>query len=188
VPLREGSSAGAGPRTVLLLGLVLELACSSGRAEPGRQGSAGREGAPEAKGAPAGGFRLSYRLRGGIAGFDVRFVIDGSGSATYARLRPRPLRVAHRFGGEEMRALARLVKESGFLALEPRYEPAFPVSDAFTYELRWEEEGVTREVTASDGAPLPEALVRLREAIGALERTIIAEGAPVAGSDEPDRR
>jgi hypothetical protein len=156
-------------RAVGLLGAVLAL---TGASACGR--SAGGEEEPAGPDAPR--WRLSYRLSGGIAGFDVEFEVDASGRARYERRHPRPLLRSGVLASAEVEALARLVRTSGFLGLEPRYESKVPVSDAFVYAIRWQADGREQVVLASDGAAMPPAFLAVREAVAALERSLLGQG------------
>ena len=118
-------------------------------------------------------WRLSYRLSGGLAGFDVSFRVGGDGEAAYERRRPNAESARGRLAVNEVAALARLVHESGFLDLAPRYDPKGAMSDAFTYVVRWEEGDRVHEVTGMDGVALPPAFLDVREAVAALERKLL---------------
>jgi hypothetical protein len=159
-------------RTTALLLLAVTAAPACGR-PPGAAGGERREQA---------GWSLSYRLEGGLGGFDVTFVVGADGRAEYRRRRPTP--AAHEAVLEPARveALARLVRESGFLDLAGGFPVQQPVADGFTYRLRWHGPDGVKEVVGQDGAVLPPAFVAVREAVAALEREVIAR----SGGGEED--
>jgi hypothetical protein len=131
--------------------------------------------------AQAAGWRLTYRLSGGIAGFEVTFSVAADGTARYERARPRSETREARIAPAEVAELERLIRTSGFLDLPEKIEPKVAVNDAFLYQFVWADRGRVKRTSASDGSDMPEAFLRVREAVAALERRVLAEGGPDRG-------
>jgi len=152
-----------------LLAAIAVAAAGCGARAPGAVDGHGASAATPA-------WLLTYRLTGGLAGFDVSFTVASDGSARYQRSRPRAASIAGRLEPAEVAALARLVRDQGLTQLAASYPSRLPVRDGYRYSLRWEEAGRSHETVADDGAEMPPAFVSVREAVAALERKVIASG------------
>jgi hypothetical protein len=108
---------------------------------------------------------VSFVVEGGIAGIQERLEVSRDGALSLLR-DGRPAGEG-RLEAESLRRLHDLVACPAFRALAPRYLPANPCCDRFTYTVSVARPEGTQSVTTMDGVTWPRPLA---EAIALLQR------------------
>ena len=95
---------------------------------------------------------IEYQRSGGIAGFDDRLVIEGTGKATLTR---QDEEVSFMVSADEIKAIEDALAAVKFSQLDEEYLPGQPGADLFDYWLTYDGHAVRMVDTAVPDGMLP---------------------------------
>ncbi|AFN75816.1 hypothetical protein MROS_2586 [Melioribacter roseus P3M-2] len=123
-------------------------------------------------------FRLiEYDVTGGFVGVRLKTVIDSNGNAVFSYYRSnKKYCIAKKLTDEQLDRLNLAFDEYVVLRLQNEYKPEHPIADGFSYHVKYVSAGgITKDISASDGADIPFEFKNILTTLGEINRSINSE-------------
>jgi hypothetical protein len=120
---------------------------------------------------------IEYDVTGGFAGVHQKTVIDSNGSAVFSYYRSnKKYCIAKKLTDEQLARLNPAFDQYVVFKLEDEYKPEHPIADGFSYHIKYvSDSGITKDISASDGADIPFELKNMLTTLGEINRSINSE-------------
>ncbi|MGK9369578.1 hypothetical protein ACSSWA_11810 [Melioribacter sp. Ez-97] len=120
---------------------------------------------------------IEYDVTGGFAGVHLKTVIDSNGNAVFSYYRSnKKYCIAKKLTDEQLARLNPPFDQYVVFKLEDEYKPEHPIADGFYYHIKYvSASGITKDISASDGADIPFELKNMLTTLGEINRSINSE-------------